>query len=88
MGGNGGMKEPLSTIKRYRIGDVAKEINVLTSRIRHWQRLFPQLKIGKSKHNQRYFSDGDVVLLKRIKDLIDEGNLTFKGIAETLKQEK
>lgn len=59
--------------KKYRIGDIAKECNVTIRTVRYYEELGLLKQNRRSKGNQRYYSDSDILYIKRILELKDLG---------------
>ncbi|MDG1098912.1 MAG: MerR family transcriptional regulator, partial [Bacteroidia bacterium] len=57
------------TKKYYKIGEVAKLLNVPASTVRYWEKEFSQVKPMKNKKGDRIFNLKDIETLKEIKFL-------------------
>ncbi len=66
------------------IGEVSKILSVPSHVIRFWEENFPQLKPVKY-NGRRYYSQKDINLLKKIKDLLYNQEYSIKGAAVYLK---
>lgn len=70
----------------FTIGEVAEQLNVSTSLIRFWEKEFKQLEPRKTKGGTRKFSAEDVLLLKRIYQLVKIEGYTISGAKDRLKE--
>jgi len=70
--------------KVYRIGEVAAALNLKTSVLRFWESEFPELVPKRSAKGHRSYSEQDVMLLKRIKQLLHEQGMTIEGAKRVL----
>lgn len=73
--------------KTYRIGDVAKMLGIATSKLRFWEDEISYVRPMRTDKGQRYYSEKDVDLLKRIQYLLDKEKLTIPGTIQALKRE-
>jgi len=73
--------------RTYRIGDVAKMLGIATSKLRFWEDEISYVRPMRTDKGQRYYSEKDVDLLKRIQYLLDKEKLTIPGTIQTLKRE-
>jgi DNA-binding transcriptional MerR regulator len=71
----------------FRIGDVARLLDVEPYVLRFWETEFPQLKPGKSGTGQRLYRKRDVELALRIKHLLYEKGYTIAGARQVFKGE-
>ena len=80
------MLTPVSpaTVKRYRIGEVAKRLGVEPYVLRFWEEEFPQLTASRTEKGQRYYTEEHLELLEKIKDLLYVEKLTIKGARQRL----
>jgi DNA-binding transcriptional MerR regulator len=68
----------------FRIGEVARLLNVETHTLRFWETEFPQLKVGKGGSGQRLYRRRDVELVLEIKHLLYEEGYTIPGARQFL----
>ena len=68
----------------FRIGEVARLLQVETHTLRFWETEFPQLKIGKGGTGQRLYRRRDVELALEIKHLLYEQGYTIPGARQFL----
>jgi DNA-binding transcriptional MerR regulator len=71
----------------YRIGEVARILDVEPSTLRFWEKEFKQLRPLK-RHNERLYTPEDIELLKQIKFLLKEEKYTVEGARRQLAQRK
>ena len=72
--------EPLPEIPRKRyfaIGEVSDLCGVKAHVLRYWEQEFPQLKPAKRRGNRRYYQQGDVEMVRRIRSLLYEQGYTI-----------
>jgi len=81
------MEKALPTIpaKRYfTIGEVADLCRVKPYVLRYWEQEFTQLKPMKRRGNRRYYQHHEVLLIRRIRDLLYEQGFTISGARNQL----
>lgn len=71
--------------KNFRIGEVAEIAAVESYVLRFWETEFKCLHPSKSKSNQRMYSQDDVSMVLRIRDLLYEEGFTIEGARKQLK---
>jgi DNA-binding transcriptional MerR regulator len=82
--------EPLPPIpaKRYfTIGEVSDLCAVKPHVLRYWEQEFTQLKPVKRRGNRRYYQHHEVLLIRRIRDLLYEQGFTINGARHRLETE-
>ncbi len=72
----------------FRIGDVAKILNVKPHVLRFWETEFPELAPSKVQNKQRLYKRSDVEILIRIHDLLYSQKFTIAGARKKLKELK
>jgi DNA-binding transcriptional MerR regulator len=83
-------KAPLPPIpaKRYfTIGEVSDLCAVKPHVLRYWEQEFAQLKPVKRRGNRRYYQHHEVLLNRRIRDLLYEQGFTINGARHRLDSE-
>ena len=76
---------PAIPAKRYfTIGEVAELCRVKPSVLRYWEQEFTQLKPMKRRGNRRYYQHHEVLLIRRIRDLLYEQGFTISGARNRL----
>ncbi len=81
------MEKPLSAIpaKRYfTIGEVSDLCGVKPYVLRYWEQEFTQLKPMKRRGNRRYYQHHEVLLIRRIRDLLYDQGFTISGARNQL----
>jgi len=68
------------------ISEVAEELDVPQHVLRFWEGRFPQVRPLKRGGGRRYYRPEDVVLLRRIRDLLYSQGYTIKGVQKLLKE--
>ena len=80
-------KAPLPPIpaKRYfTIGEVSELCGVKPHVLRYWEQEFTQLKPVKRRGNRRYYQHHEVLLIRRIRELLYEQGFTISGARHRL----
>lgn len=71
---------PLIPAKRYfTIGEVGELCDVKPHVLRYWEQEFAQLKPVKRRGNRRYYQHHEVLLIRRIRELLYEHGFTISG---------
>jgi DNA-binding transcriptional MerR regulator len=81
--------EPLPPIpaKRYfTIGEVSELCGVKSHVLRYWEQEFTQLKPVKRRGNRRYYQHHEVLLVRRICELLYNQGFTISGARNRLKE--
>jgi len=68
----------------FRIGEVARILDVETHVIRYWESEFKAVKPVRSKSDQRLYRKQDVITLQVIKDLLYKDHFTISGARQQL----
>jgi DNA-binding transcriptional MerR regulator len=87
MDSNNNPKSPLPNIpaKRYfTIGEVSELCGVKPHVLRYWEQEFSQLKPVKRRGNRRYYQHHEVLLIRRIRELLYEQGFTISGARNRL----
>jgi DNA-binding transcriptional MerR regulator len=87
MENNHSPKETLPPIpaKRYfTIGEVSELCGVKPHVLRYWEQEFTQLKPVKRRGNRRYYQHHEVLLIRRIRDLLYDQGFTISGARNRL----
>ncbi len=82
-----GLSKPLPAIpaKRYfTIGEVSDLCQVKPYVLRYWEQEFTQLKPMKRRGNRRYYQHHEVLLIRRIRDLLYDQGFTISGARNRL----
>lgn len=67
------------------ITEVSSMLNIPTHVLRFWETRFSQLKPIKRNGGRRYYRPEDIILLKRIQELLYDEGYTIKGAQQVLK---
>ena len=71
--------------KRYfTIGEVSELCNVKPHVLRYWEQEFSQLRPVKRRGNRRYYQHHEVMLIRRIRELLYEEGFTINGARSRL----
>lgn len=71
--------------KRYfTIGEVSELCGVKPHVLRYWEQEFSQLRPIKRRGNRRYYQHHEVLLVRRIRDLLYEQGFTISGARQQL----
>jgi DNA-binding transcriptional MerR regulator len=71
--------------KRYfTIGEVSELCGVKPHVLRYWEQEFAQLRPVKRRGNRRYYQHHEVLLIRRIRDLLYEQGFTISGARNRL----
>jgi DNA-binding transcriptional MerR regulator len=71
----------------YRIGEACKQLDIQPYVLRYWETEFPVLSPKKSKAGQRVYSEEELRLIQRIKQLLYEEGSTIAGAKKKLEAE-
>ena len=72
------------TQKTYRIGEAAELLDLKTHVLRFWESEFPQLAPLRTDKGQRFYTESDLALLRRIRQLLHEQGMTIVGARRVL----
>ena len=76
---------PAIPAKRYfTIGEVSDLCGVKPHVLRYWEQEFTQLKPVKRRGNRRYYQHHEVLLIRRIRELLYEQGFTISGARNKL----
>lgn len=81
------MPLPLIPAKRYfTIGEVAQLCAVKPHVLRYWEQEFTQLRPMKRRGNRRYYQHHEVLMIRRIRDLLYDEGFTISGARNKLRE--
>ncbi|MES2980595.1 MAG: MerR family transcriptional regulator [Pseudomonadota bacterium] len=83
------MEKPLPSIpaKRYfTIGEVSELCGVKPHVLRYWEQEFAQLRPMKRRGNRRYYQHHEVLMIRRIRDLLYDQGFTISGARNKLQE--
>ena len=73
--------------KRYfTIGEVAELCAVKPHVLRYWEQEFAQLKPVKRRGNRRYYQQHEVVMIRRIRELLYDKGFTIQGARSRIQE--
>ena len=75
---------PIPAKRYFTIGEVSDLCAVKPHVLRYWEQEFSQLKPVKRRGNRRYYQHHEVLLIRRIRDLLYEQGLTINGARHRL----
>jgi DNA-binding transcriptional MerR regulator len=78
---------PIPTKRYFTIGEVSDLCGVKPHVLRYWEQEFTQLKPVKRRGNRRYYQHHEVMLIRRIRELLYEQGFTITGARNRLGQE-
>ncbi len=70
----------------YKIGDACKQLDIQPYVLRYWETEFPLLAPSKSTSGQRVYSDQDLRVIQRIKELLYDEGYTIAGAKKKLEK--
>src|SRR5215210_8998641 len=78
---------PIPAKRYFTIGEVSELCAVKPHVLRYWEQEFAQLKPVKRRGNRRYYQHHEVLLIRRIRDLLYEQGFTINGARNRLETE-
>jgi len=75
---------PIPAKRYFTIGEVADLCAVKAHVLRYWEQEFTQLKPVKRRGNRRYYQHHEVLLIRRIRELLYEQGFTISGARNRL----
>ena len=78
---------PIPAKRYFTIGEVSDLCAVKPHVLRYWEQEFSQLKPVKRRGNRRYYQHHEVLLIRRIRDLLYEQGFTINGARHRLETE-
>ena len=77
---------PIPAKRYFTIGEVSELCGVKAHVLRYWEQEFTQLKPVKRGGNRRYYQHHEVLLIRRIRQLLYEDGFTISGARSRLDQ--
>jgi DNA-binding transcriptional MerR regulator len=75
---------PIPAKRYFTIGEVSELCGVKPHVLRYWEQEFTQLRPVKRRGNRRYYQHHEVLLIRRIRDLLYEQGFTINGARNRL----
>lgn len=75
---------PIPAKRYFTIGEVSELCGVKPHVLRYWEQEFSQLKPVKRRGNRRYYQHHEVLLIRRIRELLYEQGFTISGARNKL----
>ncbi|MBI5936232.1 MAG: MerR family transcriptional regulator [Betaproteobacteria bacterium] len=79
---------PIPSKRYFTIGEVSELCAVKPHVLRYWEQEFSQLKPVKRRGNRRYYQHHEVMLIRRIRQLLYEEGFTISGARNRLSSEE
>jgi len=77
---------PIPAKRYFTIGEVSELCGVKPHVLRYWEQEFTQLKPVKRRGNRRYYQHHEVLLIRRIRELLYEEGFTISGARNRLEE--
>jgi len=77
---------PIPAKRYFTIGEVSELCGVKPHVLRYWEQEFTQLKPVKRRGNRRYYQHHEVLLIRRIRELLYEHGFTISGARHRLEE--
>jgi DNA-binding transcriptional MerR regulator len=71
----------------YKIGEACKALGIQPYVLRYWETEFPALTPSKSRSGQRVYSEKELEIIRRIKELLYDEGYTIAGAKKKLETE-
>lgn len=75
---------PIPAKRYFTIGEVSELCGVKPHVLRYWEQEFTQLKPVKRRGNRRYYQHHEVLLIRRIRELLYQDGFTISGARNRL----
>ena len=75
---------PIPATRYFTIGEVSELCGVKPHVLRYWEQEFTQLKPVKRRGNRRYYQHHEVLLIRRIRELLYDQGFTISGARNRL----
>jgi DNA-binding transcriptional MerR regulator len=77
---------PIPAKRYFTIGEVSELCGVKPHVLRYWEQEFTQLKPVKRRGNRRYYQHHEVLLVRRIRELLYQQGFTISGARNRLEE--
>lgn len=74
--------------RRYKISEVCAQLGMADHVLRHWEKIYPQLKINRDKAGRRYYTKDNMFLIVKIRNLMHQRKLKPEGVRLVLGEEE
>ena len=78
---------PIPAKRYFTIGEVSDLCAVKAHVLRYWEQEFTQLRPVKRRGNRRYYQHHEVLLIRRIRELLYEEGFTISGARQRLEHD-
>src|SRR5947207_12589353 len=83
---NKGPLPPIPAKRYFTIGEVSELCGVKPHVLRYWEQEFTQLKPVKRRGNRRYYQHHEVLLIRRIRELLYDQGFTISGARNRMQE--
>ena len=80
------MLPPIPAKRYFTIGEVSELCGVKPHVLRYWEQEFTQLRPMKRRGNRRYYQHHEVLMIRRIRDLLYDQGFTISGARNKLQE--
>jgi DNA-binding transcriptional MerR regulator len=84
--GNKEVLPPIPAKRYFTIGEVSDLCGVKPHVLRYWEQEFTQLRPVKRRGNRRYYQHHEVLLVRRIRELLYQEGFTISGARSRLEE--
>jgi DNA-binding transcriptional MerR regulator len=77
---------PIPAKRYFTIGEVSELCGVKPHVLRYWEQEFTQLRPMKRRGNRRYYQHHEVLMIRRIRDLLYDQGFTISGARNRLQE--
>ena len=77
---------PIPAKRYFTIGEVGEQCRVKPHVLRYWEQEFTQLRPVKRRGNRRYYQHHEVLMIRRIRDLLYDQGFTISGARNKLQE--
>ena len=77
---------PIPAKRYFTIGEVGDLCGVKPHVVRYWEQEFTQLRPMKRRGNRRYYQHHEVLMIRRIRDLLYEQGFTISGARNKMQE--
>ena len=77
---------PIPTKRYFTIGEVGELCGVKPHVLRYWEQEFTQLRPMKRRGNRRYYQHHEVLMIRRIRELLYDQGFTISGARNKLQE--